>query len=226
MLDHAFEEKSADKLGHANGNGNGAGRKLPLKGSYPPQDVEAVDIYKLLDELEELPDRAKHIPFMPRVLLGFDLEQFFYLVLKVRANLPEDMKKAQRVARDSERIVVEAKDTANLHIENSREEVTRIREGARAEAESTLQKAREEADRILNQARAQAAHMVEKTEIHQMATAQAHDLIRRAETESSEIRKGADEYARDVLASLEGTLGKAVTTIQRGRETLERARAA
>lgn len=222
MLDHAYEEKSAEK----NGSGNGIGRKLPLKGNYPPQDVEAVDIYKLLDELEELPERSRHLPFMPRVLLGFDLEQFFYLVLKVRANLPEDMKKAQRVARDSQRIVVEARDTASQHLETSREEVARIRDEAKAAAESTVLRAREEAEKIMNQARAQAAHLVEKSEVHQMATAQAHEIIRRAETESSEIRKGADEYARDVLASLEGTLGKAVTTIQRGRETLERARAA
>ena len=224
MLENAFEQKSEVKNG--NGHGKGSGRKLPLKGNYPPQDAEAVDIYKLLDELEELPDRAKHLPFLPKVLLGFDLEQYYYLVLKVRANFPEDMKKAQRVARDSERIVVEARDTASQHLETSRSEVVRIREDAKKEADATLAQAREEARRLVDQARAQAAHLVERTEIHQMATSQAHELIRRAETEASEIRKGADEYARDVLANLEGTLGKAVTTIQRGRETLERARAA
>lgn len=223
MLEKTFEENSASKNGQ---NGSGAGRRLPLNGNYPPQDAEAVDIYRLLDQLEELPDRARHVPFLPKVLLGFDLEQFYYVVLKVRANLPEDMKTAKRVARDSERIGVEARETATAYLETGREEAVRIRDEARAEAESTVQKAREEASRLLDQARAQVAHLVEKTEIHQMATTQAHDLIRRAETEASEIRKGADEYARDVLASLEGTLGKAVTTIQRGRETLERARAA
>ncbi len=221
MLDNAYEKNSTVKNGS-----NGAGRQLPLKGNYPPQDAETVDIYKLLDELEELPDRARHLPFFRKVLFGFNVEQFYYLVLKVRANLPEDMKKAQRVTRDTERIVVEARDTANQHLETGREEAVRIRDDARKEAESTLEMARDEANRLVDQARSQAAHMVERTEIHQMATAQAHDLIRRAETEASEIRKGADEYARDVLSNLEGTLGKAVTTIQRGRETLERARAA
>lgn len=219
MLENAYEEKSAVK------NGSG-GRQLPLKGNYPPQDAEVEDIYKLLSELEELPDRAKHLPFFPRILLGFDLEQYFYLVLKVRANLPEDVKKARSVTRDSERIVVEARDVANQHLESGREEAQRIRDEARVTAESTLESAREEARKIVDYARAQAAQLVERTEIHQMATAQSHDLIRRAETEASEIRKGADDYARDVLANLEGTLGKAITTIQRGRDTLDRARAA
>src|SRR5688500_16710565 len=160
MLDNAYEEKSTVKNG---ANGNGAGRQLPLKGNYPPQDAETVDIYKLLDELEELPDRARHLPFLPKVLLGFNLEQFYYLVLKVRANLPEDMKTAKRVARDTERIVVEARDTANQHLETGREEAVRIRDEARKEAESQLEKAREEARRLVDQARAQAAHTAART---------------------------------------------------------------
>ena len=67
--------------------------------------------------------------------------------------------------------------------------------------------------------------MVEKSEIHQMATAQANDILRRAETEASEIRKGADEYAKDVLSNLETVVGRAMCTIQRGREMLDSARA-
>src|SRR2546421_2988272 len=152
MLENAFEQKSEVT------NGKAAGGKLPLKVKYPPHDAEAVDIYKLLDELEELPDKARHLPFLPKVLLGFDLEQFYYLVLKVRANFPDDLKKAQKVSRDSERIVGEARDTANLHMETSREEVARIRDEARKEADSAVSEAREEARRIVDQARAQAAH--------------------------------------------------------------------
>ena len=91
-----------------------------------PPNNEAVDIFRLLDQLEDLPEKARHLPF--KTLVGFDQEQFYYLVLKVRANLPDDMKKAQRVARDSERIVDQARDTATEQLESSRVEAARVLE--------------------------------------------------------------------------------------------------
>ena len=197
-------------------------RSLPLKGNYTPVENETVDVFRLLDQLEELPEKAKHLPF--NTLIGFDNEQFYYLVLKIRANLPDDMKKAQRVARDSERIVDEARDVAVQQLESGRVEASRLLEQAKRDSEQALEAARSEANRIVESARQQAAAMIEKNEIMRMATSQAHDLIRSAETESSEIRKGADDYARDVLANLETVMGKAISTVQRGRETLDKAR--
>jgi vacuolar-type H+-ATPase subunit H len=229
VLDNAFDKKSAphnvnggkdathDGVVHGNGKndagsqGNGAGKPLPLKGNYAPPEVENVDIFRLLDQLEELPEKAKHLPF--NTLIGFDNEQFYYLVLKIRANLPDDMKKAQRVARDSERIVDEARDAAVQQLESGR-----------VEAGKALEEARAEANRIVEEARQQAAAMADRSEVVRMATAQAHEMLRRAETEASEIRKGADDYARDVLANLEVVMSRAIVTVQRGRETLEKAR--
>src|SRR5258706_15938386 len=99
------------------------------------------------------------------MLVGFDREKFYYLVLKIRANLPDDMKKAQRVARDSERIVDEAREAAVQQLESSRQEGVRTVEGARVEAARMTANAREEANRIVEQARSQAAAMVEKSEV-------------------------------------------------------------
>ena len=229
MLDNAFDKKSAPHKvnsgkngtqdGVVNGNGqndagvqgNGGGKPLPLRGNYIPPEVENVDIFRLLDQLEELPEKAKHL--WPNILLGFDNEQFYYLVLKIRANLPDDMKKAQRLARDSERIVDEARDAAVQQLESGRVEAGKVLEEARAEA-----------NRIVEEARQQAAAMADRSEVVRMATAQAHEMLRRAETEASEIRKGADDYARDVLANLEVVMSRAMVTVQRGRETLEKAR--
>jgi vacuolar-type H+-ATPase subunit H len=230
LLDNASKTKSPANgapAGTSNGvdpssYGQAVARSLPLKGNFNPVENETVDVFRLLDQLEELPEKAKHLPF--NTLLGFDHEQFYYLVLKVRANLPDDMKKAQRVARDSERIVDEARDVATQQLESGRVEASRLLEQAKSDSEKALEAARTEANRIVESARQQASAMIEKNEIIRMATAQAHELIRSAETESSEIRKGADDYAKDVLANLETVMGKAIATVQRGRESLERAR--
>lgn len=195
----------------------------PAKKAYIRPTGEKIDIFSLLDQLVALEEKAKHLP--GGIMVGFDRDQFYYLVLKLRANLPDDMKKAVRVTRDSERIVGEARDAAVQQLEQGRADAARALEAARADSNHVLESARREANQIIENSRAQASKMIDKTEVHQMATAQAHDILKRAETEASEIRKGADDYARDVLANLEGVMGKAIATIQRGRETLDRARA-
>jgi vacuolar-type H+-ATPase subunit H len=208
VLDNVYDKKSASNNGEAEGSERV--QTLPLKNSYSPVE-EPVDIVRLLEELEELPEKAKRLPF--NTLVGFNQERFYYLVLKIRANLPDDIKRAYRVARESERIVDEARSAALQQLESGR-----------IEAIKTLEEAKQEAQRILEQARFRANQMVEKSEVYQMAAAQANEMLRRAETEAAEIRKGADEYARDVLSNMEAIMNKTLGTIQRGRETLERSR--
>src|SRR5207253_6188139 len=135
--------------------GQAVTRSLPLKGNYSPVENETVDVFRLLDQLEELPERAKHLPF--NTLVGFDNEQFYYLVLKIRANLPDDMKKAQRVARDSERIVDEARDAAVQQLDAGRIEASKLIDEATAETKRIFEDARTESNRIVEDARQQAA---------------------------------------------------------------------
>ena len=203
------------------------------RGSYVPPDKEIVDVFNLLDELENLPDKAKKLP--GRTYVGFDEERFYYLVLKIRANLPEDMKKAKHVARESDRIVGEARDAAVRELTTSREEAARLADSARAESNRTIdtarsqstvliENARDEARKVVDMARLQANQMVDQSEIVHAATARSHEIVKEAETEASEIRKGADEYAADVLGKLEAVLNKNLAVIQKGRETLSEAR--
>lgn len=217
MLDNAYETKSTPRNGEA--VVSTAVRSLPLAGSYTPPEVERVDVFRLLEQLEELPEKSRHLPFNIRI--GFNEEQFYYLVLKIRANLPEEMKQAQKLARDTQRIVDEARDAAAQQIESARVDAQKIIETAQAEAQRILQQARLAAQQIDEDAQARAKELVSESQIVLMATAQAREMISSAETEGNEIRRSADEYARDVLANLEAVMGKAIVTVRRGREALE-----
>jgi cell division septum initiation protein DivIVA len=163
-----------------------------------------VDIFRLLDKLEELPDQAKHLPL--KLMYGFDHEKFYYLVLKIRANLPEDLKKAQKVAMETERIVDEAKDAAEQQKETGRIHANRI-----------LEDARREADQILEAARQESARLVSSSEVVRLASAQAREVLNNVETEASEIRKGADDYAADVLTNLEQAVDKTLTGVKKNK---------
>ncbi len=52
------------------------------------------------------------------------------------------------------------------------------------------------------------------------AQAKADELIADAQNAAREIRRGADEYADNVLASLDSSLGKALAAVQKGRQQL------
>lgn len=208
MFDDDSQKSSTDSQPETGGAG---ARPLPLAGRYQIGDAEQVDVYGILNELLELPDKALRLPM--NTLVGFNHERFGHLVLKIRANLPEDMKRARKLTRDSEKIVGAARDSAKAEMDR-----------ARADADRAIAEGKEQAERIIRDAREEAARLVEQSEICRMAEAQARETRHNAEIEASDIRQGADDYARDVLMNIEGVMEKAIGTIRRGREALDRAR--
>jgi len=160
--------------------------------------VITIEILQLLKQLEELVENTKYIALL-KLTYGLDHDEFFVLVNRIRASLPEDVKRASNVTRERDRILETAHEEANHIIEESKAE----------------------AARILEEARLQAQRMVDQSEIVMMAKEQAQHIVASAREDARQIRRGADEYARDVLNNLEAVLAKAIGTIQRGKETLE-----
>lgn len=54
----------------------------------------------------------------------------------------------------------------------------------------------------------------------QSAQAKSDAIITDAQAQAKDIRRGADEYADQVLSSLDTSLGKALAAVQKGRQTL------
>lgn len=252
MLDNASEKNFPNADRHtltgetAENDTNSAGAAEAIAHVIDPPRFVApshggVDILKLLTELEDLVENTPHGPM--GMLFRFNEDKFHMTIMKIRANLPEEMKRAARVARDSERIVDEARDSAErvvadarnaalLEIERGKGEVQTLRVEAQAEAARRREAADQEArriqqeanalaERIHAEARAQAEQRVADSEIVRLAQVRAQDIQTRAEQEALELRQGAESYARDLLLNLETVLGKAVVQVQRGRETLE-----
>lgn len=157
-----------------------------------------IEILQLLKQLEDLVENTKHIALL-KLTYGLDHDEFFVLVNRIRASLPEDVKRASNVTRERDRILETAREEANQIIEESRAE----------------------AARIIEEARLQAQRMLEQSEIVMMAKEQAQHIVASAREDARQIQRGANEYARDVLNNLENVLAKAIGTIQRGKETLE-----
>jgi cell division septum initiation protein DivIVA len=150
---------------------------------------------KLLEELEEYVESSKQV--MNKALF-VDLDEFFARTNRIKAAVPDEIKRAARITRESQRIGEDAK-----------EEARRILDEARREAEVALREAREEA-----------ARQVDEHEITRLATEKGAEIIAQCERQADEIRRGALAYAREVLNNLEGSVTTVLHSIQNGQRQL------
>ena len=90
-----------------------------------------------------------------------------------------------------------------------------------SEGERILEKAQEEAERIVARAQEQAAFLIDERGLTQQAEAESRRIIADSEADAEDVRRGADEYAVNVLVGLEGDVVKTLQSIKRGIDLLD-----
>jgi vacuolar-type H+-ATPase subunit H len=78
-------------------------------------------------------------------------------------------------------------------------------------------------ERVMRAAQEKADEMIDDHEIVQRARTTAEVVLREAEERARKIREGADTYATQVLAEMEGRLALALGSVQKGRAALANA---
>jgi cell division septum initiation protein DivIVA len=89
------------------------------------------------------------------------------------------------------------------------------------ERQEMLGEAKREAERLINEAREQAAQLASQQEIVRLAERQAAELMAEARRREREVRLGAEDYADEILSTLETNLVRFLSAVQRGREQLQ-----
>src|SRR5258706_13934594 len=89
------------------------------------------------------------------------------------------------------------------------------------ERQEMLAEAKREAERIVKEAREQQARLVANEEITRQAERAAEEIVEEAREREREIRLGAEDYADDILSTLEANLQNFLQAVQRGRDRLQ-----
>jgi len=89
------------------------------------------------------------------------------------------------------------------------------------ERQEMLAEAKREAERVVKEARERQQRLVSQEEITKQAERAAEDIIEDARAREREIRLGAEDYADEILNTLEVNLSKFIAAVQRGRERLQ-----
>ncbi|MBL8062595.1 MAG: hypothetical protein JNK32_06225 [Anaerolineales bacterium] len=108
-----------------------------------------MDILQLIDRLEELFNDAKAVPFTHNVVV--DEDKMLELIDQMRIAIPEEVKKAQQVVAQRDRVMAQAQEEANRTLQIARDKADQL-----AQKDMIVQEAQRRAEQILSQARAEA----------------------------------------------------------------------
>ena len=88
------------------------------------------------------------------------------------------------------------------------------------ERQEMLAEAKREAERVVDEARQRQDQLISEEEVTKQAERAAEDIVADARDREREIRLGAEDYADEILGTLEVNLSKFIAAVQRGRERL------
>ncbi len=118
-----------------------------------------MDIQHLIDRLEQVLTESRRIPLSANLLV--DEDRLFNIIDQMRVSIPEEVKRANRVEAEKDRILAQAQ-----------EEAERIRELAKHEAtdlvrrDTVMVSAQGRADTILERARRDAEMMRQESDVY------------------------------------------------------------
>ena len=108
-----------------------------------------MDILQLIDRLEELFNDAKAVPFTHNVVV--DEDRMLELIDQMRITIPEEVKKAQQVVAQRDRVMAQAQEEANRTLQIARDKADQM-----TQKDMIVQEAQRRAEQIIAQARAEA----------------------------------------------------------------------
>jgi F0F1-type ATP synthase membrane subunit b/b' len=115
-----------------------------------------MDIQHLIDRLEELFNESRGIPLTHSVVI--DEDRFLDIIDQMRVSIPEEVKKAQQVLVQRDRVLAQAQEEANRTIALARDKSEQligrdvVTEAARKQAEEIIGQAQREAEAARHEA--------------------------------------------------------------------------
>ena len=112
-------------------------------------EVPRMDILQLIDRLEELFNESKSIPLTRNVMV--DEDRMLDIIDQMRIAIPEEVKKAQQLLGQRDRVLAQAQEEANRTLELARQKADQL-----SSKEVVVQESQRRGEQILAQARTDA----------------------------------------------------------------------
>ncbi len=169
-----------------------------------------MSIEMLLDNIEEVLENSKNVPFSSKI--SVDGDEIKTIIEDIRLNMPDELMKARKIASERKEILDAAQATSEDIINDARMKAKVI-----VSEHEITKSAQENASEILQQARTQA------TEIIEQARATASDMTQQAQKWATDLRTSAGEYVENIVATADEALTTSVNEIRKARMSLRNA---
>ncbi|HSK88639.1 MAG TPA: hypothetical protein VK880_09795 [Anaerolineales bacterium] len=155
-----------------------------------------MDILQLIDRLEELFNESKAIPLTRNVMV--DEDRMLDIIDQMRIAIPEEVKKAQKLLGQRDRVLAQAQEEANRTLEIARQKADQL-----VAKDMVMQETQRRADQLLAQARAEAENTRADADdyVVQSLTQLQEELERISNQVNNGIRTVKEEQSRRAPAS-------------------------
>ncbi len=155
---------------------------------------------ELIDELEEVIEEASKIPLSNKCMI--DKEEIFNIIQQIRLTYPEDIKQAEYVRKERDRILQDAEKEADIIIENAKAKVAKL-----VNDSEIIKIGKEKATEILQDATRNAQQVLNDTEeqVRKIQEQKSQELMEEQET--------AFHYIDGMLNQAESTAEYSVTSL-------------
>ena len=174
-----------------------------------------MEVILLLDALEDMLDKAPGIPLSGRSVIN--KEELQEIVKEIRLKLPDEIKQAQWIKEERQKILMEAKKEAETMKKECEERLLSIKD----ERSRIISDAERETENLKNETDKKIQAMVDENEITKRANEQAKEIILAAKLDAKNIRLGSKSYADEILAELEKHTARILETVHNNREELK-----
>jgi hypothetical protein len=140
-----------------------------------------MDILQLIDRLEELFNESKNLPFTKNVMV--DEDRMLDIIDQMRIAIPEEVKKAQQLLGQRDRVLAQAQEEANRTLELARQKADQM-----VTKDMIAVEAQRRADMLIAQARTQADGI--RADADDYVLESLHQLESELERNLNQVRNG------------------------------------
>ena len=158
-----------------------------------PYEGAQADIADLIDELEQLAGASRRVPFSHRIVI--EEARFLEILDLLRETVPAEIRQAQRVVRDRERILGEAQEEAARILTTARQRGEYL-----SSSQGVLNQARQRSEDVLRRAEEERQRAVGEVEMF------AYERIDRVQQAIRDSFVMIEDVMRDAVADLDEAL--------------------
>lgn len=150
--------------------------------------MNRMNLVLLIDQLEELVAKAPEIPLTGRILL--DADELFGLIDEIRDSIPEEVRRAEAVSIEKERVISEGQQKAERMVAQAEEYAAKL-----VRSSEIHRQAEEEGKRIIEEATRRAREIEQGAE--EYADGILTNLQQALEKTLTVVNKGLEELSKE-----------------------------